>query len=191
MPLWTCRLPAGSRNPGLASPLLGDHERGAPDRQAGVCSVTVSRPSLGSGEQLLELFGGPCVLHKDAAAVTRAGPCMPRLSSPRLFSRSLVRSHGCRELPEGPAELSALSPKRRPIDRDGSCLPAPLVSLLPRDPLGRRVTAPLPLTPPGVAWDLRLPVVSRVCGALALKLSVTQAVEGLAHTWEPRVVLAH
>lgn len=170
---------------------MGDHECGAPDRRARVCSVTVSRRLWAPGSSRSELVGALCVLHKDAAAVTLAGPCVPRLSSPRLFSRSLVRSHGCRELPEGPVELSALSPTRRAVDRDGSCLPAPSVSLLPRHPLGRHVTAPRSLPPPGAAWGLRLPVVSPVCGALALKLSVTQAVEGLAHTWAPRCVLAH
>ena len=35
---------------------------------------------------------------------------------------------------------------------------------------GLQESAPLSLPPPGAAWDLRLPVVSCVCGALALKL---------------------
>lgn len=34
----------------------------------------------------------------------------------------------------------------------------------------------------GVAWDFRLPVLPRVCGALAMKLFVTQAIEGPVHT---------
>lgn len=108
------------------------------------------------------------------------------LSNLCLFSRSVIRNHGSRELPEGPVELSPLTILRNHSRQSEAGLPSTPCPSLPciDPPTGCCIVTP-PSSLPHFFWSglgfLGF-LFYFVCGALAMKLSVIQAIEGPVHT---------